>query len=396
MDALVLKVNDESMDALVKFASADGLSQNDIAYLATVLANSGQVLTPPGMASDVPSTGGPSSLTTIICPLALDVAGFCVPKLGVSGRPAGGIDVLSLLEGYKIDFNSSEVETLVKKNRYIHFIASKEFTPLDGELFDFRKKTNRLAIPSLVIASLLSKKIACGLRLTGLDIRVGEHGNMGKNMTEARRNADSFAAVAALVGIRAYPFLTYGEYAYQPYIGRGESIIALYKIFEDSDIPFALRRHFNNCLLACSYLISKSSTPIRWTLSDLRASFERNLQIQGSNYVAFLREFERVMDDKFFDITAAEAGYFSYRLGSVRDFIVTFQGKDATKRFSDDVGITLLREHGQFVESGEAVFRVRISSSLSSERIALIVSQANHLVLIRPYVVRFGEFEITE
>ncbi len=63
------------------------------ADLARSVASSGaQISARASFSADVASTGGPTSLSTLICPLFLRAAGAVVPKLGVPGRPAGGID----------------------------------------------------------------------------------------------------------------------------------------------------------------------------------------------------------------------------------------------------------------------------------------------------------------
>ncbi len=62
------------------------------------------------LVADVASTGGPSSLSTLLSPLFLRAGGAVVPKLGVPGRPAGGIDCLAQIPGYRTELSAQEVE----------------------------------------------------------------------------------------------------------------------------------------------------------------------------------------------------------------------------------------------------------------------------------------------
>ncbi|MEL6306332.1 MAG: hypothetical protein AAFQ20_16320, partial [Bacteroidota bacterium] len=180
IDKFAFSMDEMSMDKLINLAKNDKLKDEEVLYLATVLAKSGRQLKIPNAltAADIPSTGGPSSLSTLICPLILRELGFLVPKLGVPGRPAGAIDILYQIPGYKVDFNSDELNECLKKNGYCHFLAGDNFTPADAKFFQYRAKVNATSVPPLVIASILSKKIAVGLKLTGLDIRVSKSGNL--------------------------------------------------------------------------------------------------------------------------------------------------------------------------------------------------------------------------
>src|SRR5690606_14039939 len=127
-----------------------------IAELTKVLATSGETLKFSSYnTADIPSTGGPSSLSTIISPLILKEY-FAVPKLGIVGRPAGGIDVLAQIEGYNLKLSKKGIYEIIDKTQYCHFISNNQFAPLDSELFKYRSENGFKNVSGLVIASLLS------------------------------------------------------------------------------------------------------------------------------------------------------------------------------------------------------------------------------------------------
>ena len=253
IDKFRLQPTEEAMRAVVDEACRPDVKDDDIAYLATTLGKSGRVPVVPGSrpTADLASTGAPTSLSTLLAPLYLRAMGCCVPKLGVPGRPAGGVDVLAQVPGYRVKLTNSEVAASIERCGYAHFLAGGEHAPLDARLFRFRQRSGTQSVPALVIASLLSKKIAVGLEHAGLDVRVAPHGNFGLTWDEARRNAERFQRVAAIVGVKAVCFLTDARFPYQPFIGRGEALVALKDTFSGLGEP-ALEQHTRLCFaMAC-------------------------------------------------------------------------------------------------------------------------------------------------
>ena len=152
--------DDEDIVRLVRYVLQNSLDSHDVASLAKKIAWAGASLPPSStITADVPSTGGPSSLSTLICPLFLRLKGFTVPKLAVPGRPAGGVDVLATIPGYKTDLNRDEVIQCLEQCQYAHFRAGNDFVPLDARMFAIRQKVGAQDNSYLVIASLISKKI---------------------------------------------------------------------------------------------------------------------------------------------------------------------------------------------------------------------------------------------
>ena len=87
-------------------SGAPEASPEDLARLTEVLAGSGASIGKPAdKRIDVASTGGPGSLTTLLAPLAVAACGAHVSKIAVPGRPAGGIDTLGSITGFKVELD---------------------------------------------------------------------------------------------------------------------------------------------------------------------------------------------------------------------------------------------------------------------------------------------------
>ena len=79
----------------------------------------------------------------------------------------------------------------------------------------------------MVIASLLSKKLAVGVKNVCLDIRYSKFGNFGKSLQEFKLLSMNFKDVADLLGIKSNFYFSNNDLLMQPYIGRGESLLAI-------------------------------------------------------------------------------------------------------------------------------------------------------------------------
>lgn len=371
IDKFTQNPSEENMKALIERAIQDNLCNQDIAYLAKKLAESGEVVQLKGedlVVADIPSTGGPSSLSTLLCPLVLMEADCHVPKLGVKGRPAGGIDVLYQIPDYKIHFDNNQITNILESSGYCHFIVSKKYAPLDARLFDYRSKVGAKAIPSLVIASILSKKIAAGLNYTGLDVRVADYGNFGHSFEMAESNADRFIAVAKEVGIKAKCFLNDFSIVQQPYIGRGESLLALRMIFENN-MDDLLKRHLNNCIgMALEVPPREAITRKQITTENLYRNFRINLEAQGSTIEKFNRKAREIQKEHNNIIKSTGNGFLYIDIKMLRDIIVKYQNVFNTDSlFPDPCGVILLRNSNDYIVNEESILTYRAKGEFIKE-----------------------------
>lgn len=360
IEAFLKHGNEDSMSELVEFCKEHDLTDSQIIFLANGLSSSGDAIYYEGETiCDIASTGGPSSLSTLLCPLFLKVLDNKVLKLGVPGRPAGAIDVLSQIKNYNINPNLSEVREWYLKSNLVHLLANENFTPLDSKLFHFRKINNSLDIPCLVIASLLSKKIALGLTKVGLDVRVSKLGNFGKTFKEAEKNSQRFIRVASLAGIDAKCFLTDGMVAQQPYIGRGESLLALKLIFRENACK-DLKKHFSDCLRMC--LAISANKEAKFNMLDIENTFNENILVQGGEIESFNAITKAVEDGHIHKIYAAESGFLSIDLYVIRDLIVSVQD-NRLNTFNDPCGVILKGKAGEFICKGDIICTYRYELS---------------------------------
>ena len=268
---------------------------------------------------------------------------------------------------------------------YVHFLAQGEAAPLDGRMFRIRQRMGAQAVPELVIASILAKKIAAGVRHAGLDVRVAPHGNFGRTWSTAARNAKLYGKTADLLKIRGVPVLTEGRFPYQPYIGRAESMVALYDIFEGQPSSW-LADHCRLCRLlgqaclpaAMRCLIAQTSR------QQLRQHFEQNLQAQGADFNAFVDLVKLTKAAHDMRIVASQDGFCVYPLEDLRETMVGWQTTNlnvpslSSSAFPDPVGIVLLERPGDWVMKGTPLATVRAPVSIQEAvriRLSLLIGK---------------------
>lgn len=361
---------------------ADQSRPEDICELAIRLAESGIAIKnwPSTETADIPSTGGPFSLSTLLCPLILAATGCYVPKLGVPGRPAGGIDCMMQIFGYRAEFDEIDLRRIISKSQYAHFLSGGRFAPLDARMFALRQRHGLQSVPELATASILSKKLAVGVRRVGLDIRVAPWGNFGKNMDEARAAAEIFQNCSSMLGLKAFTFITDATVPYQPYLGRSESLLAIAKIL-DGSADGLLALHAKDCFRMAVEVSSVNTIP---TWHDARAMLAQHLESQGSSFQHFIDIASRTEAEHTRHVFAPYSGYFSPDIPALRSALMQAQNirQSSEIAFPDPLGLKLLSTSGEWVENGQPLASVRASTDIWEQvntliESALVVSQVN-------------------
>ena len=363
IDALLNEQSHECMRLLVQASKREPLTAGEIFDLATALAKSGHVLVwhDEARTADLASTGGPSSLSTLLSPLYLRSAGLVVPKLGVPGRPAGGIDVLAQLSGYRTTLSDSQIRGIINKCGFTHFLAGGIFAPLDSTFFRFRQEYGGQDIPALVSASLLAKKIACGLHAVGIDIRVAPHGNFGKSFGEARRASRSLLEAAKIADINMVCVLSDATIPYQPFIGRGESLAALKQVFSSCS-GGALAEHNDFCALMAHHVARLEGDEIsNVTAGEVERIFFDHIRAQGSSQEAFDKKVDDVLLGHIHEIKASTSGYIYVDLLGLRKLFhdLHVRCRSVSAPFPDDLGLILRERSADHVDRGTVLATVR-------------------------------------
>ncbi len=203
---------DYQMSAFLMAAYLNPLDDAETVALTEAMLHSGDVLTltsVTGIKVDKHSTGGVGDKISIA--LAPLVAACGVPVPMVSGRglghTGGTLDKLEAIPGFRTDLSTADFERIVKEVGTCMIGQTKEIAPADKRIYALRDVTSTVESIPLIVASILSKKLAEGIDALVLDVKVGK-GAFMKNEASARRLAEALVRVGTRAGKKVVALLT--------------------------------------------------------------------------------------------------------------------------------------------------------------------------------------------
>ncbi|CTQ31825.1 thymidine phosphorylase [Jannaschia rubra] len=147
------------------------------AALTRAMRDGGEVLEwdLPGPVIDKHSTGGVGDCVSLVLAPALAVCGAFVPMISGRGlgHTGGTLDKLSSIPGFRTEMQTDELQDLVRRVGCAIVGATADIAPADRRLYAVRDVTGTVESLDLIVASILSKKLAEGLEALVLDVKTG-------------------------------------------------------------------------------------------------------------------------------------------------------------------------------------------------------------------------------
>ena len=202
----------EQLSAWLMAAWMNGLSINETRALAIAMRDSGEKLDSSHLgkaAVDKHSTGGVGDKTSfLVAPLAA-ACGVAVPMISgrALGHTGGTLDKLDSIPGFRSALSLAEFEAVVQQCGVAIVSQTPTLVPADRVLYALRDRTGTVENPGLICASILSKKLAAGLRALVLDVKTGS-GAFLRSRDDAEFLAALMVATAESVGTRTVALMT--------------------------------------------------------------------------------------------------------------------------------------------------------------------------------------------
>jgi pyrimidine-nucleoside phosphorylase len=198
--------------ALLMAIFVRGMDESEQHSLTEAMLYSGQLLDfsdLPQPKSDKHSTGGVGDKTSlVIAPLAA-ACGLAVPMISGRGlgHTGGTLDKLESIPGYRVDIGLDQFRRVLRTVGYAMMGQTAEIAPADRKLYALRDATSTVEAIPLIVASIMSKKLAAGLDSLVLDVKTGS-GAFMRHEDRARELARALVKTGNAFGVRTQALMT--------------------------------------------------------------------------------------------------------------------------------------------------------------------------------------------
>jgi pyrimidine-nucleoside phosphorylase len=189
-----------------------GMTAAETGALTRAMRDSGRVCrwpagSPPKV--DKHSTGGIGDKVSLILAPLLACAGAWVPMisgrgLGITG---GTLDKLESIPGFRVGIAEREAIAQLERIGVVMMGQTEDLCPADKKLYALRDVTATVPSIPLIVASIMSKKLAESLDRLVLDVKFGS-GAFMKTRPEAEMLAEALCAVGRECGVETSALLS--------------------------------------------------------------------------------------------------------------------------------------------------------------------------------------------
>jgi len=358
---------EEQMSALAMAVYFRGLDDEETAAWTEAMLRSGEVLDLHALGRpvvDKHSTGGVGDkVSLVLAPLAA-ACGLTVPM--VSGRglghTGGTIDKLEAIPGFSADLDAETFTRVLKDVGCAIIGATATIAPADRRLYALRDVTATVPSIPLIVASIMSKKLAEGLDGLVLDVKVGRAAFM-TTLADARELARRMIATGRAMGVRTAAMLTRMEEPLGLTVGNACEVEEAIDILEgrgpDELTSLCLEQTALMVHLGLDTPIDEARRQVRQALDSgqARLVFGRMVQAQGGDLDALPRpREERVLRAARRGFVAAIDGYAIattlVKMGAGR--------QKAGDPIDPRIGLRLIATRGDAIEVGDPLAMVLV------------------------------------
>jgi thymidine phosphorylase len=206
------RVSEGQVGAFAMAVLLNGMARDEAVALTLAMRDSGDVLDWAELGPavvDKHSTGGVGDNVSLMLAPAVAACGGYVPMISGRGlgHTGGTLDKFDSIPGYTTAPDNAFFRRVVKEVGCAIIGQTGDLAPADKRIYAIRDVTATVESVPLITASILSKKLAAGLKGLVLDVKVGS-GAFMDSLPKAHELAGSLVAVANGAGLKTTALLT--------------------------------------------------------------------------------------------------------------------------------------------------------------------------------------------
>lgn len=314
---------DYQVSALIMAMFTRGLNHDEQTFLTQNMLHSGEVLDFSDIEkpkADKHSTGGVGDKTSlIIAPLAA-ACGLAVPMISGRGlgHTGGTLDKLESIAGYNVNLSTAEFKQIIKTCGFAMCGQTPEIAPADKKIYALRDATATVPYIPLIVASIMSKKLAEGLDALVLDVKTG-NGAFMESFADSVKLAEAMVQTGESCGVKTNAIISDMSQPLGKFVGNSLEVFECLEILRGaSDSQMIETLELSVELTARMLFLSKLSDSIETAknlcyekLSNGAAleKFRQNIELQGGN-PAICDSPEILLDDVVkIPVTSLQSGF---------------------------------------------------------------------------------------
>ncbi|MBX3264952.1 MAG: thymidine phosphorylase [Labilithrix sp.] len=381
---------DYQMAAFLMAVFFRGLDDAETVALTEAMLHSGSVLDlsgVPGVKVDKHSTGGVGDKVSIC--LAPMVAACGVPVPMVSGRglghTGGTLDKLEAIPGFRTDLPVTDFARIVGEVGACMIGQTKEIAPADKRIYALRDVTATVESIPLIVASILSKKLAEGIDGLVLDVKVGK-GAFMKSEDSARALADKLVRVGTRAGKKVVAVLTRMDAPLGRAVGNAnetrEALDVLHGRGPEDLVECTLVLGAEMLVLGGKAAsVEEGTAKLRAAVADGSAVrvMEKMVAAQGGDAGVVADPSKLAIASEVVEVKASRSGFVTGidALAIGLTGVAMGAGRTRADQAVDPaVGVEIDRKPGEAVKSGDVVARLFVHDRASGEKLLARVAGA--------------------
>ncbi|MBP9663436.1 MAG: thymidine phosphorylase [Pyrinomonadaceae bacterium] len=383
---------DYQITAMVMAMFINGLNRREQYAITRAMLHSGTVMDFSDIdapKADKHSTGGVGDKTSLlIAPLAA-ACGIAVPMISGRGlgHTGGTLDKLESIPGYDVNLSFKRLKEVMRVCGFGLVGQTKQIAPADKKLYALRDATATVPYIPLIVASIMSKKLAEGLDALVLDVKTGS-GAFIQKYPESVKLAKALCETGRSFRVDTRALITDMSQPLGKYVGNAFEVYECLKILRGEGEPEMAATLELSIELTASMLvqcgIEKSITNSKLRITKMLASgealerFRKNIELQGGDpRICDRPEMLLTKGLKTVEVVAAGGGYVAeidtFAVGRAVCDIGGGRVK-AEDGVDHAVGYECLKKVGDRVRRGEPLgivhCRNRSQGELISEKLA--------------------------